>query len=258
MLWRKSRAFNGDFMDVLILNPPWPGKGYGVRTNSRWPHRRADKHLPFPSYLAYSAALLEQNNISVKVIDAVAEELSIQKLIKQVETQKPKFIFIETSTPTINIDLHTARKINEKHRAKIFLMGAHVTFYHENILKENPYISGVIRGEFEFTILEIAQKKSLNKIKGLTFRKNKKIIANPPMPLIDNLDELPLPAWHQFNLKYYDSFLHESPSLIMITSRGCPYQCTFCLWPDLMYGHKQRYRSAKNVVDEMEILVNKY
>ncbi|HDD72711.1 MAG TPA: radical SAM protein [Candidatus Aenigmarchaeota archaeon] len=246
-------------MKVVIANPPWPVEnGYGCRTNSRWPHIRKDKHLAFPIYLAYSAAILEKNNIEVKVIDAVADELDNRSYVKAVEKQNPDICFIETSTPTINIDLESTKLLKENLDTRVFMMGAHATVFHREILQKNTFIDGIIRGEFEFTIRDIAIGRPLREIRGLTFRKNKEIIINPERPYEKNLDSLPFPAWHQFTLKYYDSFLNESPSMMMISSRGCPFQCTYCLWPDLMYGHIQRRRSPGNVCDEIGVLIERY
>ena len=67
-------------MKVVISNPPWPGEGYGVRTNVRWPHRRKDKALAFPIYLAYTSSLLKKNNFEVYVIDVRENDISISTI----------------------------------------------------------------------------------------------------------------------------------------------------------------------------------
>jgi radical SAM superfamily enzyme YgiQ (UPF0313 family) len=126
-------------------------------------------------------------------------------------------------------------------------------------MSQNPFIDGIIRGEFEYTIRDLSLKKEAGSIGGLTFRNEKnEVIENAAGVPIENLDELPFPAWHKFDMKAYESHLYKSPSVMMITSRGCPFQCTYCLWPDVMYGHKQRYRSAENICDEMEALIDKF
>jgi len=249
-------------LKVLIINPPWEVKGgYGCRSNTRWPHVRKDKHLLFPVYLGYTAAVLEKEGIETKVIDAVAEDYDSEKFVSVVKKERPDICFIETSTPTINEDLKNARLIKESLKTEIFLFGAHVTTFHWEIVKQNNFITGVIRGEFEYAIRDIALEKPYHEILGLTFRKEKsldEVIVNENRSLIENLDELPFPAWHQFDLPKYDSFLHRSPSIIMVTSRGCPFRCTFCLWPDVLYGHRQRFRSPENVCDEIGTLIDRY
>ncbi len=245
---------------IILANPPWEVKdGFGVRSNSRWPHIRKDKYLPFPIYLAYTASVLEKNSIDVKVIDAVAEEYGFQEFLTAVKKEKPEMCFLETSTPSIGQDLKTAKILKSELNTKVFLFGSHVSVFHEKILKENPFLDGVIRGEFEYTIRDISLKKKFDEINGLSYIKSSgDIKINPDRELIKNLDELPFPAWHQFNLNHYQSHLYKSPSMMVITSRGCPFMCTYCLWPDVMYGHKQRFRSPENICDEIEILIKKY
>lgn len=247
-------------MKVLLANPPWETDlGYGCRSNTRWPHIRKDKYLIFPIYLAYAAAVLEKNGVGVAVVDAVAEDYGSDAFIARVRAEDPDICFLETSTPSILHDLRNANRIKKELGKKVFIFGAHATTFHRQLMEENPLIDGVIRGEFEHTIRDISLGTSpLAAVQGLTHRENGAITENPARPYIENLDELPFPAWHLFNWKAYESHLYASPSMWVITSRGCPFQCSFCLWPDMMYGHRQRYRSAKNVVDEMETLVNKY
>lgn len=248
-------------MKVILLNPPWTtNKGYGLRSNSRWPHISYDKKLTFPIYLAYAAALLEKNNINVDVIDAVPEELTKEDLVNIFEKDKIDYLFMETSTPTIQEDLCTANflKENVKYSFSLFLLGPHVSVFPMEILTANKYIDGIIIGEFENTILEIVKGKEYSSIDGLAFRKGNEIKVNPKTKYIENLDELPFPAWHKFKLEYYEDHLYYSPSMIMIPSRGCPFHCTFCLWPNTMYGHKQRLRTPQNICDEIEILIERY
>ncbi len=250
-------------MNVLLLNPPWSTeRGYGIRSNSRWPHTRKDKMLPFPIYLAYTAAILEKNNINVEVIDAVAEERDILSVCEQSKAKKYDIAVIETSTPSISFDLKAADELKKAGNTKIVLIGPHATYFDEDLLKKHNCIDIIVRGEFEYTILEVCNhinnNEPLSGVQGITYRKENKIIKNKERPLIENLDELPFPARHLFNMKYYDSHLYKSPSFLMVSSRGCPHQCTYCLWPQVMYGHKFRARSAKNVVDEMELLVKEH
>ena len=247
-------------MKVVISNPPWEtDSGYGCRSNTRWPHTRKDKYLIFPIYLAYTAAILEKSGVETVLVDAVAEEYDSAGFISRIKKENADICFIETSTPTIEQDLKNALAVKKILNVKVFLFGTHATVYHRQILESNPGIDGIIRGEFEFTIKDISLGKELKNIDGLTYSdKNSVIQINQDRPFVVDLDEFPFPAWHCFDMKKYESHLYRSPSAMMITSRGCPFQCTYCLWPDVMYGHRQRFRSAENVCDEMETLIEKY
>lgn len=138
--------------------------------------------------------------------------------------------------------------------------GPHPTTLPEDCLKHD-FIDFIIHGEGEITFLElvksIAEKKPYSKIKGIGFKNNGKIIINPKRDLIENLDLIPFPAWDLINLKEYSSPIQRyEPVADIITSRGCPYQCVFC-YKDI-FGSRFRTRSAKNVLDEIELLNKKY
>jgi len=249
-------------MKVLLLNAPWKTEtGFGVRSNSRWAHTRKDKVLPFPVYLAYTAAILEKQGFDVKIIDAVASDLTVEEVAQRAEGFD--IVFIETTTPSIDYDLQCAESIKKSNpKIVVSLIGPHASVFNTKIMEDHDFIDYVIIGEFEETIADLVEKldkrENINKIKGITYREGGIIKQNPHRDYIRDLDSLPFPARHLFDMKKYDSHLYKSPSFLMISSRGCPYQCTYCLWPQVMYGHSFRVRSARNVVDEMEFLVKKF
>lgn len=246
-------------MKITICNPPWENtEGYGCRSNTRWPHIRKDKYLIFPIYLAYAAAVLEKEGMQVSVVDAVASDYDSDAFIARLRAENSDCFFLETSTPTIAQDTANAVRIKKELGRRVFLFGPHATVFHKELLEANPDIDGVLRGEFEYTMRDVSKGGPLDGVAGLTWRSPEGVKVNPDRPYIENLDELPFPAWHLFDWKVYESHLYASPSMWLITSRGCPFRCTFCVWPDLMCGHRQRYRSAKNVVDEIETLVERY
>jgi len=86
-------------MRVLIANPPWPGPGYGARSDVRWPHKRSDKYIEYPIYLSYTAAVVEEAGLEVSFIDAIMDELSIEAFAEKVRDLRPRLALVETSTP---------------------------------------------------------------------------------------------------------------------------------------------------------------
>lgn len=251
-------------MRVLVTNPPWPGPGYGARSDVRWPHKRSDKYLEYPIYLAYTVAVLEKAGFEVGFLDGVMEEMSIAQFAEAVAKEEPRLVVMECSTPSIEYDLETARAIKEKDRdAFVTLVGSHATFFHREILEANPEVDAVCRGEFELTVKNLAQTLAhhgdLSKVLGLSYRQDGGVQVNPERPLLEELDSLPFPAWHIVRGEGYRSAVFSGKSSItMVSSRGCPAHCTYCLWPETLYGHKFRARSAANVVEEMERLVREY
>ncbi len=251
-------------MKVLVTNPPWPGEGYGARSDVRWPHKRMDKYLEYPIYLAYIVAVLEEAGLEVAFIDAVMEEMSIEAFSEAVAKIGPDLVVIECSTPSIYYDLESARAAKESSVGTfVALIGSHPTFFHQEILEENPAVDGIIRGEVEMTIkelaLHLARGEDLTQVQGLTYRQGSQIQVNAPRPLIEDLDSLPFPARHIVSHDGYRAAIYSGDRpTAMVSSRGCPYHCVYCLWPETLYGHKFRARSAENVVDEIEHVVRDY
>jgi anaerobic magnesium-protoporphyrin IX monomethyl ester cyclase len=138
------------------------------------------------------------------------------------------------------------------------LGGPHVTFWDENALKECPQLDIAVRKEGENTLLELVQRldagKGYDDVIGITYRKGKEIVRNPDRPYIENLDELPFPARHLWDL---DSIRKAEDIFYLMTTRGCVYWCEFCA-AVRMFGRRYRMRSVKNVVDELEFLHKKY
>jgi len=248
-------------LKVLVTNPPWPGPGYGARSDVRWPHKRSDKFIEYPIYLAYVVAVLEKAGIEVEFIDAVVEEFSIPDFADAAAKISPDMVVIECSTPSIKYDLLTAKSLKER-MGGVFtvLVGSHPTFFHREIMKENPTVDAICRGEFDLTIRDLAVSLSngdkLDKVKGITYRDGQRIQENEKRPLIKNLDELPFPARHIVKCGHYrqGTFTGKRCTTI-VSSRGCPHRCTYCLWPRTLYGNRFRARSAENVVAEIEQLV---
>jgi radical SAM superfamily enzyme YgiQ (UPF0313 family) len=250
-------------MNVVLINPPWTSESsYGVRSNSRWPHTRKDKRLPFPLYLGYSAALLEKGGHRVSVIDAVAEDIhQPEELIKRIGG-KADLAIIETSTPSINQDLECTKAIKDELDIGTAFVGTHSSYFHNEILRDHPFIDYILRGEYEYTALELSDNlgkdNRLSGILGLSYRNANDVMINDSRPLIEDLDALPFPARHLFDMSAYDTHLYHRPSFLMISSRGCPFQCIYCLWPSLMYGHRFRTRSPENIIEEILMLKKEY
>jgi radical SAM superfamily enzyme YgiQ (UPF0313 family) len=132
------------------------------------------------------------------------------------------------------------------------------------MVAENPAVDAVIRGEFEYTAADLARaletQTGLESVLGLTYRDaDGNVQANPDRPLFEPLDGMPFPARHIVHGGEYRAGIYSGGNpTAMVSSRGCPYRCTFCLWPEILYGHRFRARSAENVVDEIEEAVRVY
>ena len=212
--------------------------------------------LYLPMGLAYLAAVLEEAGHEVTVIDCPAEMIDIKQLKTKLAAIQPNLIGITSMTPTIQSAFLSAQTAKEAcPEAMVVIGGPHATFMDKQVLTEEKAVDVVVRGEGEETLLELAQNVSnpqaLKKIEGLTFTTNRETVRTPTRPYIQNLDELPRPAYKYFSLENYRLFGRKM--LPIMTSRGCPSQCSFCTTAR-MFGKAFRARSPKSIVDELEWL----
>lgn len=239
-------------MKVLFVNPPQTASKYkfmGV--------------IAPPLGIAYMAGVLQENHIDVEILDASAEDMDFKDVEKELLKRKPDLVALTALTPTIGRALETAQVVKETLPDSIVVMGGyHPTFnFIETLEDENVDI--VIRGEGEYIMLNLVQalenQSSLHDVKGIVFedKNSKEIVVNPEAPLIQDLDELPFPALNLLPMKKYRLLDMDTHMTTMITTRGCPMQCSFCS-SAAMHGKKIRERSVENIVDEIEYLKTNY
>ena len=247
-------------MQVLIINPPWPGKGYGTRSQNRIIKHRSDKFLQYPIFLAYSASQLKNAGFKVTYIDSVIQDLNFDQTLTAVKKSKPDVIFMETTTPSIDADYDSLISLKDATGARIIVGGPHATYFHREVLEECAAIDVVIRHEFDTKIAKVvANIDTLCLVKGITYRNGDEIVDNGDGDMAQDLDEIPFPDRDTIPWQWYlEAWYSRRPFMNMMTSRGCPYHCAFCLWPQSMYGHKQRFRSLDNVFAEIGMLVKRY
>jgi anaerobic magnesium-protoporphyrin IX monomethyl ester cyclase len=255
-------------MKILLANLPWEKNGnWGVRAGSRWPHiknKAEGDYLPFPFFLAYAAALLKKNDFEVLLVDAIAEKMPGNVFLAKVWNFNPDLFVAETSTVSLEHDLLLLQRINKD--IPIAICGPDINIREPEFLIKNPYIKYVLKGEYEFILLDLVKHlvtgSDLKEVKGLIFLDDTgRLSLNEDRPLVKNLDDFAWPLREGLPMyKYLDApGCLPTPSVQMMASRGCPYTCSFCLWPHVMYpGNAYRTRSPKDVVDEMEFVVKQY
>ncbi|MBZ9577953.1 radical SAM protein [Patescibacteria group bacterium] len=260
-------------MRIALLNLPWrQNRRLGVRAGSRWPFTSLPEkdglihYIPFPFFLAYAASLLKKEGRKVKLIDAIAEGLGEECLIEKLNSFKPELIVVESSTPSFKNDLRTIHRIyNALPNCRIAICGPHASVFSKESLEEYDVIDYILVGEYEYTLLDLVNclenSLDLESILGLAYRRGEEVRINNERPSIDNLDSLPWPEREDVPIyKYNDGFASlPSPNVQMWTTRGCPFHCSYCLWPQTMYReHKHRKRSPLAVVEEMECLIRRF
>ena len=219
-------------------------------------------HPPFiPLGLAYLGAVAQKEGHEVNVIDCQAEKLAQSTFRQRISQLSPDVIGVTATTLLYKSAMQLINIAKEAHPQAITMLGgSHGTFWDENALKEYPSLDMVVRKEGEITFIEILNKLqnngNLSDILGITFRqKDGTIVRTNDRPFIQDLDSLPFPA---HDLLPLESLKHMGKVLFpLITSRGCVYWCDFCSTVR-MFGRGYRMRSAKNVVDEMQLIHDKY
>ena len=237
-------------MKIFLINPSH-GEVYGKLTPPEHPHLG----------LAYVAAVLEADKHLVRIIDIDAETITNEGLAKLVKVEKPDLVGITATTPVFYSALRIAEIVKMNSSAYTVIGGIHATLMPRECA-ENAYIDFAIVGEGEKTIVEllksIQDKNDFSNIRGLVYKKGKEVIQNEAREPIQDLDAIPFPARHLFkNQKYTYPDALRYPASPIITSRGCPGNCTFCT-AKFLHGKKFRCRSAENVLDEIETLINEY
>lgn len=245
---------------LLLLYPPISKK---ERYSSDIGNAGGDQ-IPLGIY--YLASYVRENGYDVAVNDAEAEKLNEKDIIKKIRRFNPDFIGIGSTTVAFHRALEVAKLIKKKYKhVKIILGGPHATSNVSHAMSYKEFDFAVMR-EGEITLLELLNKLSgktkidLSEINGLAFRQKGKLIINTPREYIKNLDELPFPAYDLIkNVNLYappPSNYKALPVINVITSRGCPNQCTFC--DRNVFGQIYREMSAERVFEELKMLWNKY
>jgi hopanoid biosynthesis associated radical SAM protein HpnJ len=235
-------------LKTLFLNPP-SFENFDGGAGSRWPATREIESYWYPVWLAYPAGMLE----GARLLDAPPHYVSAEETIKIAGDYE--FLVLYTSTPGFPGDIRLAQKIKDANpKIKIAFVGPHVTVLPERTLRDGQAIDFVCRKEFDYAVVEFAQGKPLEEILGISYLKNGSVVHNPDRPQIEDLDSLPhVTDVYRRDLdprRYNVPFLLY-PYVSLYTTRGCPAQCTFCLWPQTTSGHAWRKRSTDDVAQEM-------
>jgi len=237
-------------LKTLFLNPP-SFENFDGGAGSRWPATREIESYWYPVWLAYPAGMMEGG----RLLDAPSHHVSAEETINI--AKEYEFLVLYTSTPGFPGDIRLAQRIKDINpRIKIAFVGPHVTVLPERALLEAPAIDFIVRKEFDYAVKEFAEGKAFEDILGISYRKNGVVAHTADRPQLQDLDSLPhvTDIYHRdLDVRRYNVPFLLYPYVSLYTTRGCPAQCTFCLWPQTLGGHRYRVRSADNVAAEMAL-----
>lgn len=244
---------------VLFLNPPFLAR---FSRPQRSPAVTRSGALYMPFWLASACAVLEAEGHEALLLDAPAEGQDLEQTLRRAEAFAPALAVLDTSTPSIVADLEAARALKERvPGCFVVLVGPHASARPEQCLAA-PGPDAVARREYEHTVRDVARSlasggqapPALGAIPGLSWREGGAARHNPDRPLLDDLDALPFVSRayrRHLDIRRYFNPNAPHPMVTLVTSRGCPNGCTFCLYPQTMTGHRLRKRSVGNVLDEL-------
>lgn len=219
-----------------------------------------------PLGIAYIAGYLEAQGVVVRIIDAQAENLDHDQVIRKLDGTSDAIVGISVLTPVFNSVRRLCRRIKQvRPETLIVLGGAHCTALPERTLEEIDAADIVCVGEGELTMAEICSQNDPNRsdawsqIRGIYYRENGRIIRNQSRDFVKNLDQIPPPARHLLPMhKYHLTASRVSGSdycPTIIVARGCPFKCTYC---SRTFGKSFRSHSIERIISEIRLLIDTY
>jgi len=269
-----------DAVDIMLVNPPTPDGELWIRTQHRV-GRRTRENMIWPQVsLAQMAALLHPV-YKVKVVDCNAERMGWPEFTKLLDKYQPKYYLTQMTAPTLENDMYGCFLAHAR-GARTIAFGTHITPIPVETMRPYPGLDFALVGEPDLTIRdlldhlenkfserspEIAKifekhdpgyKPSLNEdgtvnlrgIKGIAWRKGEEILLNFPRPFISDLDDMPIPMHELLPLQSYRMPLIKGAFTFIVTSRGCPAGCTYCI-KHVSYQYSARLRAPKLIMEEM-------
>ena len=273
-------ARSPDAVDILLVNPPTPDGGLYIRTQHRV-GRRTRENMVWPQVsLAQMAALLVPT-YKVAVIDANAERMGWPEFTKLLDKYQPKYYLTQVTAPTLENDMYGCFLARARGALTIGF-GTHVTAIPRETLKPYPALDMVFVGEPDLTLRDLLDhlegriderppdivklfenhdpdyklavngdgEVDLAKIRGLAYRQDGHIEVNLPRNFIQDLDDLPIPRHELLPFDKYRMPLIRGPFTFIVTSRGCPAGCTYCI-KHVSYQFGLRLRSPEKLMEEL-------
>lgn len=245
-----------DRLSVMMLNAPFL-KRYS--RGQRNPGVTRSDTMYYPYWMAYATGAVEQAGFNCKFIDAPGEGYEYPEVETMITEFAPDLIVMDTTTPSIYNDIEVLDRLKAKFpQTKFCMVGTHATGVVEETFAFAPNLECIARGEYDYTVRDLAfaleNKTPYAQIPGISYRENGSIAHNPDRPFIANLDELPFVSdVYKRHLNIYNYFNPDClyPNITLLSGRGCPYKCSFCLFVHTLSGARTRFRSVENVLEEM-------
>jgi anaerobic magnesium-protoporphyrin IX monomethyl ester cyclase len=244
-------------MNVLIVNPPPVGGIKYIREGRCEQRLSSFQYVMPPISLPSIGGVLRKYGYNVRIVDCIVADLSTEEVVEIATEFKPLLIVVNFSTATFAGDVELVNALAAVYDGHITAIGTHVTALPTESLQDSQ-LTSVVRGEPEATCLDlvncIKHGEDLASVKGITYRANGSILQNETREFIEDLDSLPFPARDLLDNQKYTLPVVNRPYTLIISSRGCPYNCVFCT-AKTYYGRNLRLRSPEKILEEIEEIV---
>ncbi len=270
-------------VDILLVNPPTPDGELWIRSQHRV-GRRTRENMVWPQVsLAQLAAMVHPEH-SIAIIDANAERMGWPAFTRKLDELKPKYYLTQVTAPTLENDMYGCF-LAKARGARTIAFGTHVTPIPVETLRSYPALDFVLIGEPDLTIRDLLDhlegkieerppniqkifdrhdplyrpaldpdgRVDMNGIKGIGWRRGDEIIINLTRPFMRDLDDMPHPLHHLLPLDTYRMPMIHGPFTFIVSSRGCPAGCTYCI-KHVSYQFTTRLRSPEHIMEELRIL----
>ena len=255
-------------MKILFVDTPpaldWSPAGKITKGGRRFPALSVTGEITYNYLNLQAAAILREAGHEVAYIDCQAESVVFAELMPRIRSLAPDLLVLYIEQIKIHVDRSLAEAVKSELRIPIGVVGPFVTPLGGKVLADTAAVDFAIRGEYDEALREVADALASGdgawrEIEGLTVRDGDDVREVGPVRHVADLDALPFPAYDLVDLnKYFESVFRRLPAATMITSRGCPYRCVYCWFPQTIYGHRWRAASAERVVAEMEHLYREF
>lgn len=242
-------------MKITFVTPPYDNTGSGKGSSAKINYG----NFP-PLGVLYLVGALRKHGHECRLIDASSISLNHDEILEQIDAFNPDLIGVSTMTPSAPLAYELVRFLKDRRSTTVILGGVHCNAFKKQVLEDVPELDAICVGEGEHTIVEYVDalegRIAMKDVQGICFRDEaRKIISNPPRPLVMDLDTLEFPARDILDDSIYrplPASFKRSPVTSMITSRGCPYgNCTFCFEAG-NHAFKFRRHSPEYVIREIE------
>ena len=249
-------------MKVYLLNPTLKDHTRFIR-EGRCMQKASSWATVWPPITLALLGTIAQKWGPVRLLDGEVEGLTMDELLADLRAFGPDLVVVNTGFPSIDSDMAIARRIKEAlPDSRVLAFGVYFTMLEKQAFENYPFLDFCIVGEPEMTFNDLLQslnekQPNLDEIRGLMYRNGNDLRVNPPRPLLEDLDQLPLPDRSLLKNERYRLPHNNKIFTLINTARGCPYSCTYCI-VKTYYGRKARRHSLARILEEVEICRDKF